>query len=322
MDKNHPVQMIIAGKAHPQDALGKKIIQEIVNFAKDENLRNKIIFIENYDMNVAHYLVQGVDIWLNNPLRPQEASGTSGMKAALNGALNLSILDGWWCEGYNGENGWAIGSIDKFSDRAYQDDVDSRSIYDMLEMEIVPLYYARSGDGLPRGWIRKMKETMRSLGPVFNTNRMVEEYAKKFYVPSSLEFNKMKGNNFEAAKKKAAWEKVIAENWKDVKIVSSGDNMKPEMKLKEKAAIKAKIYLGAIPPEYVCAQIYSGYVDTKKIISQPIINEMSLVSKEGNDHIYQCDFALTQVGHCAYSIRLLPMYEGKVQYMPGFIIWS
>ncbi|MDR2860918.1 MAG: alpha-glucan family phosphorylase, partial [Elusimicrobiota bacterium] len=321
-NKSHPVQMIVAGKAHPQDTFGKKIIQDIVNFANDEELRHKIIFLEDYDMNVAHYLVQGVDIWLNNPLRPQEASGTSGMKAAVNGVLNLSILDGWWCEGYNGENGWTIGSIDKFSDQDYQDDVDSRSIYEMLEREIVPLYFTKSGDGIPRGWIKKMKASMQSLGPVFNTNRMLEEYTKKFYIPSSIKHLKMSENKFASVKEKAVWAKNISDNWGNIRIISSNDNMKYEMKVGEKASISVKIHLGAVPAESVSVQVYSGYMNTKRVLSESNVYEMKLVSKEGDDYIYALDNLLQHVGHCAYAIRILPKYAGEVQYMPDRIIWS
>jgi starch phosphorylase len=321
-DKFHPVQMIISGKAHPQDILGKKIIQNIVNFANDEELRSKIIFLEDYDVTVAHYLVQGVDIWLNNPLRPQEASGTSGMKAAVNGVFNLSILDGWWCEGYNGDNGWVIGSIEKYSDRAYQDDVDSRSIYDTLEKEIIPLYFTKSGDGIPRGWIKKMKASMQSLGPVFNTNRMVEEYAVKFYIPSSLEYNKLSANNYELLKKKAAWRKTIDDNWNNVKIISYSDNIMHEVKAGSIAHISAKVQLGNISPDDVSVQIYRGFMDSERILSEPIIDEMTLVSKDNDGYTYNIDMTLRSVGHRAYAIRILPKYDGQVQYISGFITWS
>ncbi|MDR0822985.1 MAG: alpha-glucan family phosphorylase [Endomicrobium sp.] len=323
LDKSRPVQMIIAGKAHPQDAHGKKIIQDIVNLANDEELRNKIIFLEDYDMNVAHYLVQGVDIWMNNPLRPQEASGTSGMKAAVNGVLNLSILDGWWCEGYNGDNGWIIGSIDDHSsDAEYQDDIDSRSIYETIEREIVPLYFERSGDGLPRGWIRKMKASMQSLGPVFNTNRMLEEYMKKFYIPASLDYNKMIENDFELTREKTAWIQNIDNNWNSIKIVSSDDNMLHEMAVGYKAVIKARIYLGGVLPENISVQVFSGRVNTERVLSGPIIKEMKCIGQEGDDLMYECEADLKQVGHCAYVIRILPKYAGEIQYIPNRIIWG
>ncbi|MDR2709283.1 MAG: alpha-glucan family phosphorylase [Elusimicrobiota bacterium] len=322
LNKNCPVQMVISGKAHPQDTLGKKIIQQIVDFANDEELRAKIIFLEDYDMNIAHYLVQGVDVWLNNPLRPQEASGTSGMKAALNGVLNLSILDGWWCEGYNGNNGWVIGSTDKFSDREYQDDVDSRSIYELLEKEIVPLYYEKATSGMPRGWIKKMKASMQTLGPIFNTNRMVEQYTTKFYIPASVDHSTLARDDFKVAKEKAQWDQKITDNWSNIKIVSSDDTIKPEMLLGTPIKINARIYLANLAPEDVCVQVYSGNMDTKRVLSNPSVDEMVVVKKEGNDYIYELDTKLTHVGFCAYAIRIIPKYDNKPQYIPERIIWS
>ncbi len=167
--KDRPVQILFSGKAHPRDHGGKELIAEIQHIARRPEFRRRILFLEDYDMNVARYLVQGVDVWLNNPRRPLEASGTSGMKVAANGGLNLSILDGWWCEGYDGDNGWAIGAGEEYSDLTYQDDVESRAIFDLLEQEIVPLFYTRSSDGLPRGWVRKMKRSIATLSPVYNT---------------------------------------------------------------------------------------------------------------------------------------------------------
>jgi starch phosphorylase len=322
VNKNKPVQLIVSGKAHPQDLLGKKLIQKIVDFANDNELKGKIVFLEDYDMNVAHYLVQGVDIWLNNPLRPQEASGTSGMKAAINGVLNFSILDGWWCEGYNGDNGWTIASIDKFLDREYQDDVDSRSIYETLEREIVPLFYDRSADGMPRGWIKKMKSAMQSLGPVFNTNRMIEEYTRRFYIPASIGGSEMKADDFALARKRAQWDNKIAQNWHQIKIVSYNDTMKYEMKLDETVTINARIYLAGLMPDDVCVQVYSGNMDTNRVLSDPIIFEMEPMSKEGNDFIYKLDAKLTHVGYCAYAIRIIPKYDNRPQYLPDRIIWS
>ncbi len=180
-----PVQIIFAGKSHPDHEQGKMLIQEVYRAVKNSNSAARMVFLEEYDMNLAHYLVQGVDVWLNTPRRPQEASGTSGMKAAVNGVLNFSVLDGWWREGYNGQNGWAIGQdVDyEYSDK--QDEADARSLMDTLENEVVPLYYTlRSSDGLPAEWISRMKESIRTIGPQFSMRRMVKEYLERFYVPA------------------------------------------------------------------------------------------------------------------------------------------
>jgi starch phosphorylase len=180
-----PVQIIFAGKAHPSDEPGKLVIQEVYRAVKDAKCGGRLVFLENYDMNVARYLVQGVDVWLNTPRRPNEASGTSGMKAALNGVLNFSVLDGWWREAYNGRNGWAIGSDMDYPDSEQQDAIDSASLYDTLEKEIIPLYYQGHSTGsIPNDWIARMKESIRTLSPQFSTRRMVKEYVKRFYLPA------------------------------------------------------------------------------------------------------------------------------------------
>src|SRR5207253_2016702 len=197
--KDRPVQFIFAGKAHPRDHAGKELIAEIVHFARRPEFRRRIVFLEDYEMNLARYLVQGVDVWLNNPRRPLEASGTSGMKVACNGGLNLSILDGWWVEGYAADNGWAIGAGEEYTDLGYQDEVESRSIYDLLEQEIVPLFYTRGSDGLPRGWLKAMKRSIASLTPVYSTGRMVAEYMKACYYPSAQRYLKLSGDNLKLA---------------------------------------------------------------------------------------------------------------------------
>jgi starch phosphorylase len=178
-----PVQIIFAGKAHPSDEPGKLLIQEVYRVVKKAENGGRLVFLEDYDMNLARYLIQGVDVWMNTPRPPNEASGTSGMKAALNGALNFSILDGWWHEGYNGNNGWAIGGGNELGDAWQQDEADAKSLYDTLENEIVPMYYDRSADDLPGEWIGRMKESMRTLIPQFSMHRMVKEYTQRLYFP-------------------------------------------------------------------------------------------------------------------------------------------
>ncbi len=183
-NRDHPVQIIFAGKAHPDDKIGKKLIQQIVHFTRRKGLYYQIAFIEDYDMTLARYLVQGVDIWLNTPRRPLEACGTSGMKAAANGVLNVSVLDGWWPEIYQPDIGWAIGCGEVYKDAKYQDEVESQAIYDILEREVIPLFYNRDNDNLPQNWIKRMKSTMQAICPRFNTDRMVREYYEHFYTPA------------------------------------------------------------------------------------------------------------------------------------------
>ncbi|MDJ0752674.1 MAG: alpha-glucan family phosphorylase [Ardenticatenaceae bacterium] len=184
LNRDRPVQIIFAGKAHPADDPGKHMIQTIYNIAKSQEWGGRIAFLEDYDMHMGRYLKQGSDVWLNNPRRPREASGTSGMKAALNGVPNLSILDGWWVEGYNGANGWAIGSEHEYDNPEVQDASDAESLYQLLEQEIVPLYYDRDRDGIPRGWVQVMRESIRSNTAKFSMRRMVKEYAEQLYIPA------------------------------------------------------------------------------------------------------------------------------------------
>jgi starch phosphorylase len=180
-----PVQIIFSGKAHPADEPGKMLIQQVYRAVKDSRTGGRLVFLEDYEMNVARYLVQGVDVWMNTPRRPNEASGTSGEKAALNGVLNFSVLDGWWREGYNGRNGWAIGTEREYNDPNEQDAADAESLYSTLENEIVPLYYnIRTTDGLPGEWIARMKESIRTLAPQFSMQRMLREYMSQMYLPA------------------------------------------------------------------------------------------------------------------------------------------
>jgi glycogen phosphorylase len=183
-DKLQPVQIIFAGKAHPDDIIGKYLIQEIYKIAKDPEFEGRIAFVENYDLHMARFLVQGIDVWLNNPRWLEEASGTSGMKSALNGGLNLSALDGWWFEGYNGSNGWAIQKDGDTQDTGVRNKMDAEQIYKILEEKIVPLYYKRDIAGIPHEWISMVKESIRSIAPIFNTRRMLKEYTNSMYLNS------------------------------------------------------------------------------------------------------------------------------------------
>ena len=188
-----PVQIIFAGKAHPADEPGKLLIQKVYREVKRAENGGRLVFLDDYDMNLARYLVQGVDVWLNTPRRPNEASGTSGQKAALNGVLNFSVLDGWWREGYNGSNGWAIGTDMDYEDADYQDQKDAESLYQTLENEIIPTYYLeRTADDLPVEWIQRMKTCMRTLGPQFSMRRMVKEYTEDLYLQAIQDFDLQK----------------------------------------------------------------------------------------------------------------------------------
>ena len=213
-----PLQVIMAGKAHPNDDFGKEMIRRIVEAIKHEPFRKRIVFIEDYDINVARYMVQGADVWLNTPRRPLEACGTSGMKASANGALNLSVLDGWWDEGFLGDNGWAIGSGEEYQDVEYQDQIESRALYDLLEQTVKPLFYERGLDDLPREWVRMMKRSIQTVCPVFNSLRMFSEYVETAYLPAAERVSRLKAESYGALKDMVAWKKRIREDWTSIQV--------------------------------------------------------------------------------------------------------
>jgi starch phosphorylase len=320
LNKEYPVQIIIAGKAHPHDNIGKELIKYIIQITRDPELREKIVFVEDYDMNVAHYLVQGCDVWLNLPRRPLEASGTSGMKAAANGVLNISVLDGWWCEAYDGENGWAVGGGEEYTDPNLQDEIESRILYDILEKEVIPLFYTRGSDGLPRGWIKKMKNCMISIIPRFNSNRLIEDYTRKFYLKCDTNFLKNKENNYQNIKEYVEWQKKVVSVWDKIKILEIKDNIQGSYNLGDKIEVTAKVFIDNLSIDDISVQLYYGYLDSKSRISEPKIKEMNVVDKENG--VFKGEIEIDRVGHCGYVVRILPKFKDKVIYIPGLIKWE
>ncbi len=311
-NNDFPVQLIIAGKAHPQDEEGKKLIQEIIGYAKEEPFRKRVVFLENYDMNIARYMVEGCDVWLNNPRRPLEASGTSGMKVIANGGLNFSVLDGWWDEAFDPKYGWKIGNGEEYADPDYQDEVESRLIYDTLEKEIVPLFYERGEDQLPRKWISMMKASMRDLGPIFNTNRMVEEYTTKFYLTADKKRNYLKENNWAKAKEFTIWKSNLLKNWNQIKFVDAKVLREDsEIKVDSKYALSAEVYLGELTPDDVEVQIYYGKVDEKEDTTNNYAITMRHVSsdKEKKTHKFEGEIVCKSTGHFGFTFRILPKHE-------------
>src|SRR5246127_141482 len=217
-DTTRPVQFIFAGKAHPRDEGGRALIQEVYRFSREAGFENRVVFLEDYDSYIARRLVQGVDLWLNNPLRPLEASGTSGMNLAPNGGINLSVLDGWWREGYNGNNGWAIGAEIKDGTVEFQSEVDSNSLYQLLENQIIPLYYAKPDGKLPLAWLQLMRESIRSVTPVFNTHRMVKEYTERLYIPAARSHVDFARDNSAGATELSQWKSKMRKDWPQVRI--------------------------------------------------------------------------------------------------------
>ncbi|HTP13824.1 MAG TPA: alpha-glucan family phosphorylase, partial [Bacteroidota bacterium] len=323
-NKERPVQLIFAGKAHPMDTPGKELIRQIIHFERKAGVRHRMVFLEDYDMVVARYLVQGVDIWLNTPRRPLEASGTSGMKASLNGAINVSILDGWWDEAYNVNTGWAIGKGEEYGDEKYQDEVESHGLYDLLEKDIIPLFYTRGVDDLPRGWISKMKMAIGSIGTQFNTNRMVREYTEAMYLPSLDRYTNLSAENFKRSKHLSSWKTHVRENWRSLRILDVHAENQDKLKVGDGLNVRAHIDLGQLAPDDVSVELYYGNLNVHGEIEAPRLLLMkSAGSPNGTVHEYSGTIALDTSGRIGHTVRILPRNADLDNpYKPGLILWA
>jgi starch phosphorylase len=325
--KDRPVQFIFSGKAHPKDQGGKELIARVVQMARRAEFRRRVVFIEDYDMNVARHLVQGVDVWLNNPRRPLEASGTSGMKVPVNGGLNCSILDGWWVEGYDGDNGWAIGAGEEYTDLGYQDEVESRSLYDLIEQDIAPLFYTRGTDGLPRGWIRRMKRSVMTLVPVFNTNRMVEEYTERCYVPSHRRHGKLAAEHLKAAKDLAVWRKRVGGDWGQVKVETVEAPSGEVLRVGGVFPVKVRVCLGHFTPDDVEVQLCHGVLDALGEIAEPraLALHPEPFSLNGQPRVitFTGKVPCHASGQFGFSVRVLPKHPHLPHlFEPGLVTWG
>ncbi len=302
-----PVQLVIAGKAHPADDGGKKLIQDIVRFADDPEVRHRIVFLPNYDIAMAQPLYPGCDVWLNNPLRPYEACGTSGMKAALNGGLNLSILDGWWDEWYDGNNGWAIPSADGVDDPDRRDDLEATALYDLIEKDVAPRFYDLDDSGLPFRWIEMVRHTLRSLGPKVLARRMVVDYVERLYVPAAASSRALNGD-YDGAKRLAAWKQRVREDWPAVRVEhveSSG--VEDLVEVGETMSVRAFVALGELTPDDVDVQVVHGRVQDEDNLVDPQVSSLSLgESFEGGRHRFDGDVSLATTGAFGYTVRILP----------------
>ncbi|MCW5937985.1 MAG: alpha-glucan family phosphorylase [Fimbriimonadaceae bacterium] len=307
--QDRPIQFVFAGKSHPRDDGGKKLIQDLVHFIRHEGARTRMVFLEDYDMSVARRMIQGVDLWLNNPRRPLEASGTSGMKVVPNGGLNASVLDGWWAEGYRPGLGWAVGDGNDNADEGYQDWLDSRSLYNLLETEIAPTFYYRVDGGVPSSWVEMIKRSWRDLSPYFSTLRMVREYTSRFYVPSDESYQRMSANGLSRAKDALAWRDRLRSAWKGVRIVSVTDDAKRSVPLGQRVKVRTLVDLGPLNVEEVRVQAVVGQVSTNRELSNLEISDLEPAGKEGQAHVFEGQVATTDPGHRGYVVRVVPYHE-------------
>ncbi len=306
-----PVQLVIAGKAHPADEGGKRLIQEVVRFADEHDVRHRIVFLPNYDIAMAQPLYPGCDVWLNNPLRPYEACGTSGMKAALNGALNLSILDGWWDEWYDGDNGWAIPSADGIVDHDARDDLEATSLYDLIESQIAPRFYDHDADGVPVRWIEMVRHTYRSLGPKVLSTRMLRDYVDGLYAPAAHSARAI-NTSYDGARDLAAYKSRVRAGWPHVRVdhvESSGVAESPEVG--GLLDLRAFVSLGDLAPGDVEVQVVHGRVRGEDQLVEPRTTVLELAeSYEGGRHRFEGRLELGTPGPFGYTVRVLPHHPG------------
>jgi starch phosphorylase len=324
-DGTRPVQFIFAGKAHPRDEGGKALIQEVYRFSRESGFHNRIVFVEDYDTYIARRLVQGVDLWLNNPLRPLEASGTSGMKAPPNGGLNLSVLDGWWCEGYNGNNGWAIGAEINDGSVDFQSEVDGPSLYQLLENQIIPLYYAKPDGKLPLAWLQLMRESIRSVTPNFNTHRMVKEYTERLYIPAAQAHREFTQNNGAAASDLSRWKTRIRKDWPQIRIddVQVSNLDRQNIPVGESLQVSARVHLGEVDPQHVRVEAYHGEASNGGV-KNPCITTLAEEGRNGDgSYIYRGSVPAAESGAYGFSVRVVPIHPHLQQnHELRLITWS
>lgn len=330
-DAERPVQVIFAGKAHPRDDEGKELIRQVVQLARQERFRRRVVFLENYDTAVARFLVQGCDVWLNNPRRPMEASGTSGMKAAANGVLNLSTLDGWWDEVWAAHAnapvpiGWAIGSGETYDDHDYQDAVEAEDLYALLEREVVPCFYDRGYDRTPRQWTARMQSTIAAVAPFANAQRMVREYTERYYLPTARHALHLRSDDVAPAKALAAWKARIAAAWDDVRIEAARAEPTGELPVGAEIHATAIVHLGALTPDDLTVELYTGRIDARGEFIDPTITPMQPDAWDGGPRcIFSASATAGQTsGLHGYTVRALPNHPDLApRFISGLIAWA
>ena len=311
-----PVQFVFAGKAHPKDEPGKRFIQEVYKFTRMPEFENRIVFLEDYDTYVGRRMYQGVDLWLNNPLRPLEASGTSGMKLPPNGGLNLSVLDGWWCEAFaqNQKAGWAIGREITEGSMEFQNEVDVASLFHILETQVIPLYYAKPDGRLPLAWLQLMRESIRSITPVFNTHRMVREYMERLYEPAALAHAALAERKGDRAVKLSRWKDEIRKQWPSVAVLSvEAQGAGSPVEVGEPIQVRATVALGSLAPEHVTVQAYYGEELNNRILCPGTVDLGLKRTSEAGSYEYEGVVYAKESGSYGLSVRVIPTHPNLTQ---------
>ena len=323
MDENRPVQFIFAGKAHPKDDHGKELIKRLIEFSHRRNVSQRMVFIEDYDINIARHLYQGADVWLNTPRRPFEACGTSGMKAAVNGVLNLSVLDGWWCEGYKEDRGWRIGNGEEYGDPAYQDAVESQAVYNTLENDVIPNFYERKHGGLPDRWLSMMKASMKMGLHNFCSQIMVRNYEKQFYRSAATQFQDLLANDALAAKNLAAQHERLGLHWKDIRVAQPVSEKTGPFRVGETFQVTCEVGLGVLTPNEVDVEIYYGHVKSIDTLTSSNTEVMEVLEDRGNGNfLYGCKLTCRISGRYGFTARVIPRGDEWIRFAPGLISWA
>lgn len=321
--KDRPVQFIFAGKAHPRDNEGKGIIRSLVEFSRRANLRHRLVFLENYDMRMARFLVQGADVWLNTPRRPMEACGTSGMKAALNGVPNVSILDGWWCEGYSPELGWRIGNGEEYTDHSYQDTIESEALYNVIENEIAPLYYDRRHGGIPLEWLKMMKASMKMAISRFCCLRMIKEYRDRFYQPAIRSFEDLTANDGTRARELGLQRRRYLEKWHDIHVSAPVFTDKGPFRVNQTVEVTTVVKTGDFQPEELNVELYYGKMWNFDRIGTPYVKMMRVKDMLAPGiYLYSCRMPCHDSGNYGLSARVTPNADNWVRSQPMLLTWA
>lgn len=319
LDADRPVQFVFAGKAHPADHPGKDMIREIELFARQLDVGHRFVFVPDYDMAIARMMYHGCDVWLNNPRRPLEACGTSGMKAALNGALNCSILDGWWDECFNGTNGWAIASAEDDADLARRDQREATSLFGLLEREIVPLFYDHDSDGVPTGWVDRMKDNWRSLGPFVTAARMVRDYTTDLYEPAAASSDAALDDHASAARELADWKQRVRITWPVVRVFEVESDTTPAHE-GDVRSVTARVDVGAIDPEHLAVQVLHGRINSEgSFLGQPTI----VTLERSGDQAWSGKYVVGEAGPYGMTVRAVPVHPSLVSPVEvGLVAWA
>jgi len=322
-NRQQPIQIIMSGKAHPKDNEGKGVIQSLIDFAHRADIRHRFIFLEDYGPYIARHLIQGCDIWLNTPRRPYEACGTSGIKAAVNGVLNVSILDGWWCEGFDSCRGWRIGSGEEYEDWEYQDAVESQALYNVLENEVIPKFYNRKDGDIPIDWIQMMKGSMKMAMHQFCSHSMLGNYLETAYRPASKRFNELISDKAAEAKNLMRLQNHLKNNWNKVYIERPVRNLDGPFRVGDQFRITVKVHLEDLSPDEVDVEICYGMLRHMETLEHIHAKEMSVKEDlQNGDYLYECSLACEISGRYGLTARVTPRGDNLIKYTPGMIAWA